>query len=228
MQIRSSVPFCIVLSLLSAPAGAGLRGQTPEGSATAYFASPPPRQAQHSALRVALYTVGGAVVGGWTGYVGAQVVWSDWRNEPGRSNQRLRFSVAGAAIGMVAGLLIGTRAPAAVAPVPAVPVSAHQAITESVIRASAARSLTQLLREVRPQWLRARGVDVLTPSHDRLQAAGVRVYLNGELLGGLDTLDEVSIDAVTRIEFYDAGAAVLRWGAGNEDGAILLTTQPEE
>jgi len=226
MRIRSSAPFCIVLLLLSAPAGAGLLGQAPEGGATPDYASPPPPPAQHSALHVALYTVGGAIVGGWTGYVGAQVAWSDWRNEPGRGNQRLRFSLAGAAVGMVAGLVIGTRAPAAAAPVPAVPVSSREAITEPVIRASAARSLTQLLREVRPQWLRARGVDVLTPSRDRLQADGVRVYLNGELLGGLDTLDEVLIDAVTRIEFYDAGAAVLRWGAGNEDGAILVTTQP--
>jgi hypothetical protein len=46
------------------------------------------------------------------------------------------------------------------------------------------------------------------------------------LLGGLDTLDEVSIDAVTGVQFFDAAAAVLRWGAGNEDGAILLSTGP--
>ena len=88
--------------------------------------------------------------------------------------------------------------------------------------------MTQLLREMRPQWLRSRGVDVLAPHQDPVEAPGVRVYLNGELLGGLDTLDEVSIDAVTRIEFLDASAAVLRWGAGNKDGAILLTTGASE
>jgi hypothetical protein len=53
---------------------------------------------------------------------------------------------------------------------------------------------------------------------------GVRVYVNGELLGGLETVDEVLIHAVTRIEFLDAAAAVLRWGAANDDGQILLTT----
>ena len=69
---------------------------------------------------------------------------------------------------------------------------------------SGARSLWQLLSEMRPQWLRSRGVDVLAPRPDPLKTSGVRVYLNGELLGGLDTLDEVMIDAVTRIEFLDA------------------------
>jgi hypothetical protein len=98
------------------------------------------------------------------------------------------------------------------------------AITEQEIRASTARSLRQLLRELRPQWLRERGIDVLQRSRDAAKAPGVRVYLNGELLGGLDTLDEISIDAVTGIQFFDATAAVLRWGAGNDDGAILLTT----
>ncbi len=179
-------------------------------------------------MHVALYTVGGAIVGGWAGYVGAQVAWSDWRDAPGRGDQRLRFSIGGAAIGLVAGLLIGTHTPAAAALVPPAPTTAHPAITAEEIRASTARSLPQLLRERRPQWLRSRGVDVITPSRDAVHAPGVRVYLNGELLGGLDTLDEVSIDAVTRVEFLEAAAAVLRWGAGNGDGAILLTTAASE
>ena len=67
--------------------------------------------------------------------------------------------------------------------------------------------------------------DVLRVGGNPPAANGVQVYLDGELLGGLSTLDQVSIDLVTGIQFIDPGPAVLRWGAGNEDGAILLTTQ---
>ena len=101
-------------------------------------------------------------------------------------------------------------------------------ITADEINSSSARTVTELVRQLRPQWLRSRGTDVLRPNVDPTEAHGVRVYLNDGLLGGLDALDQVSIDAVTRVEFFDVGPAVLRWGAGNEDGAILLTTRSTE
>jgi hypothetical protein len=62
---------------------------------------------------------------------------------------------------------------------------------------------------------------------DPLAAPGVRVYLNGNLFGGLDALDQVAVDALTGVAFLDGSAAVLRFGTGNEDGAILLSTRPE-
>jgi hypothetical protein len=220
----SLVALSVVALLPFAPMGTRLLGQTSQGPATSSFAFPSIPSANHSVVHISLYALGGAIVGGWTGYVCAQVAWSDWRDNPGRRGQRVRFSVAGAAIGLVAGLVISTRTPGAVRPMPPVSTPGQEPISEKEIRASAARSLSQLLRERRPLWLRSRGVDVLAPYLDPLKADGVRVYLNGELLGGVDTLDDVSIDAVTRIEFLDASAAVLRWGAGNDDGAILLTT----
>jgi hypothetical protein len=209
-------------------------GRTPDGPPD--VASPrvleveAARPARRSALNVALYTVGGAIVGSWAGYVASQITWSDWRDDPGRGNHRRRFALGGAGLGLVGGFLIGHRAERLPGPVavPEPPIGTQPAITEQEIRASSARSLRQLLRELRPQWLRSRGVDVLQPSRDAAKAPGVRVYLNGELLGGLETLDEVSIDAVTGIQFFDATAAVLRWGAGNDDGAILLTTSAEQ
>lgn len=136
--------------------------------------------------------------------------------------------MTGAALGLVAGVMVGRRARGA-APVPGerpsvAPLPNTGPITAEEIRTASAPSVTELVRARRPQWLRSRGADVLRPSRDPLASSGVRVYLNGGLLGGLETLDQVSVYAVTRVEFFDAAAAILRWGAGHNDGAILLTT----
>lgn len=211
---------------LIASATPGLAQRSVE-SATSVFENPS-RPARHrSALRVVLYTAGGVILGSWAGYVASQIVRSDWNDAPGRGAQRLRFSLAGGGVGLVGGFLIGRMRSGdgqGVAKPP--PAPRQRPITEEEISSSTARSLTQLLREMRPQWLRDRGVDVIRPNRDPAKGSGVRVYLNGGLLGGLDTLDDVSVDAVTRIEFLDPEAAVLRWGTGHEDGAILLTTTP--
>lgn len=187
--------------------------------------APAPRH--RSVLHVAAYAAGGSLLGAWSGYMTSQVATSDWEDRAGRGAQRVRFSVVGAGLGLLVGALVGRRAEPALT-LPRGPRSAPPLITQPItaeeIRASSARSVTELLRLLRPQWLRSRGRDVLRPNADPTEAHGVRVYLNGGLLGGLDALDEVSIDAVTGVQFFDAGPAVLRWGAGNEDGAILLTT----
>lgn len=203
----------IVLSLLAA-------GAVPMSAQTA----PQPRH--RSLLRVAAHAAGGALIGGWAGYVASQVAWSDWQDGAGRGAQRIRFSVTGAALGLLGGVTIGRRGTPAVPP-PQGPRLAPQItrpIAADEIRASSARTVTELLRALRPQWLRSRGADVLRQNSDPLATHGVRVYLNGGLLGGLETLDQVSIYAVTSVEFLDAAAAIFRWGAGHDDGAILLTT----
>jgi hypothetical protein len=195
-----------------------------------------PQPRRPSLLRVAAHAAGGALVGGWGGYMAAQVAWSDWADREGRGAQRIRFSVTGAALGLIGGVMIGRSSPGA-APVPGLP--PHIAppgharpITEAEIDASSARTVTELVRQLRPGWLRDRGTDILPASPDsqvvRIDdphaAHGVRVYLNGGLLGGLETLDQVSVHAVTGVQFLEAPAAILRWGAGHDDGAILLTT----
>jgi len=190
----------------------------------------------HAALRIVGYAVGGAIVGSWAGYVASQVTWSDWSDTTGRSAHRIRFSVGGAALGLAAGMVIGSHwthvAPTVPLEMPRLaPPLPNRPITEEEIRTSHTRTVTELIRSLRPQWLRARGRDVLQldslhVGQDPLAAPGVRVYLNGNLLGGLDTMDEVAVDALTGASFLDSNAAVLRYGTGNEDGAILLSTRP--
>ncbi len=184
-----------------------------------------PEPAHRSLLHVLTYAAGGMLVGGWAGYVTAQVVRSDWTDTTGRATQRLRFSLGGAAFGLVTGIFLGTRGSRAVVPPrPRLPLPINRPVTTEEIRSSNARTITELLRELRPQWLRQRGTATISPNSSLHSARGVAVYLNGTLLGGLETLDEISIDAITGIRFLNGPAAVLRYGTGNEDGAILLTT----
>jgi hypothetical protein len=223
LSARVRVPFLVLALVLAASA--------PARSQAAYRPRGP------SPFRVLSYAVGGAVVGSWTGYVASQVTWSDWSDADGRSAHRIRFSVGGAALGLVVGVVMGSRragvAPAVPLALPRLaPPLPGRPITEEDIRRSSARSVTELIRRLRPQWLRSRGRDVLQLDslhlgRDPLAAQGVRVYLNGSLFGGLDALDQVAVGALTGVAFLESTAAVLRYGTGNEDGAILLTTRPE-
>lgn len=188
--------------------------------------APAPRR---PVLRVVAHAVGGAVVGSWAGYLASQVAWSDWRQDPGRGAQRVRFTVAGGAVGLLMGALIGHQGHQQVLAEPLLSAPVERLapggpITTDEIRASSARTLTELLRRLRPQWLRTRGQDVVRSGADQPARHGLQVYLNGHLLGGLNSLEQVSIDTVTGVEFIEPGAAVLRWGVGNEDGAILIST----
>ena len=135
--------------------------------------------------------------------------------------------VGEAAVGLLAGIFLGTRGGRIVFTPPRsprLPRPTNGPVTPQEIRNSPARTLSELLHELRPQWVRAEGTQILLPNGAVTAArGGVQVYLNGALIGGLQALDKVSIDAVTGIQFLSGQTAALRYGANAEDGAILLT-----
>jgi len=185
-----------------------------------------PRPLHASVLRIAAHAAGGALVGAWGGYMTSQVTWSDWQDREGRGAQRIRFSVTGAALGLIAGVIIGRSGGMDPAPERRHVALADDTrpITAEEIRSFPGRTVTELLRALRPQWLRRRGPSTFRPDADPLTPPGIRVYLEGGLLGGLEVLDQVPIEAITGAVFLDAARATMRWGAGHADGAILLTT----
>jgi hypothetical protein len=187
-----------------------------------------PYRRHQSLVHVVEYAAGGMVLGAWGGYMTSQIARSDWTDTTGRAAQRLRFSLGGAALGLLAGIFLGTRGTRIVlAPPgrPRLPLPTNGPITAEQIRNSSARTLAELLRELRPRWVRERGTQILLPNGSELTArGGVQVYLNGALIGGLEALDKVPLDVVTEIQFMDGQAAALRYGAAAEEGAILLTT----
>jgi len=76
-----------------------------------------------------------------------------------------------------------------------------------------------LVRALRPTWLQKRGN---TSFYDE---GGIRVYLDGTGLGGINDLRNLHSDNVESVRFLDARQANLRFGSGHEHGVILVLTR---
>lgn len=77
----------------------------------------------------------------------------------------------------------------------------------------------QIVQALRPLWLQKRG-----PSTINLEE-GVKVYLDGSLLGGPDLLRQISIQTIDRIRYMDAIEATQRWGMDHGHGAIVVVSR---
>ena len=215
---RLAVPLVLAIASITLP----LSAQTE--SATSSF------RRHQSLLHVVGFAAGGMILGAWGGYMTSQIARSDWTDTTGRAAQRLRFSLGGAALGLIAGIFLGTRGHRIVLtpPVPPrLPLPGNGPITAHDISISSARSLSELLRELRPEWVRQRGAGTVLslPNGDVLAApGGVQVYLNGALIGGLEALDKVPLHTVKEIRFMNGDAAALRYGGAAVNGVILVTT----
>lgn len=107
-------------------------------------------------------------------------------------------------------------------------------ILRDEIRESSAANVYELVRTLRPQWLRARGTQNL-PAKIGSEGTGagvgealgqeVVVYLDNARMGGRSALQGISLSSVQYIRRFDAAAATHRWGAGHTQGAILVSTQ---
>ncbi len=238
------------LVIAAAPAS-GFAQESADGSAPATVEHAPAGQSSRAApihrpsfLHVLAYGAGGSLVGGWTGFMTSQVIWSDWlgKRKPDLGKRRVQFTVSGAAVGTLLGTFLGFRAvpPQSRVGTPPSLFVRPGSITADEIRSSSAHDAAEAVRLLRPAWLtRQRGNDVI-----RIDAAsidttlqgkippfepeGIRVYLDDSLLGGLAELSQFPVDQIARIEFWDARAATLRWGAGNGQGAIRIVTNPDE
>lgn len=186
------------------------------------------------------HRLGGALVGGWLGYVSAQVVKSDWDKESNSSfrDQRSTWAAAGAVVGVLSSHLFGTsRAPVRRPRVEAPPRDGSY-LGEAEIRESQATNAYELIYNTRMQWLVTRGVNSVAES-PRGQATGdfqIRVapgrdkiiaYLDGIRLGGVEAMRDISTDVLTSARFLDTREATLRFGGGHAHGAILLSSEVE-
>ena len=82
-------------------------------------------------------------------------------------------------------------------------------------------SAYEIIEALRPQWLRARGVNSITGRTSRY----AHVFVDGQFVGGLDHLWTVSAMQIGEIRFWGPGGAGVRFGMGHPRGAIEVTSK---
>ncbi len=105
------------------------------------------------------------------------------------------------------------------APVPARRTLAWGTLSAGDIADVNAINAYEAVSRLRATWLRPRGVTSLSLRH------GVKVYLDGMRMGGVEELRQLDAKSIGSIQHLDGVEATLRFGTGNGDGAILVYTR---
>ena len=92
-------------------------------------------------------------------------------------------------------------------------------ITLEDIESSHQPTLFDVVRALRPTWLRT------APSAIRSDAdAGITVYLDSQRAGTLDVLRQMPSSSASALHFYSASEAQSRFGLGNLHGVIQIVS----
>jgi hypothetical protein len=118
-------------------------------------------------------------------------------------------------------------APAAAAPAPAPRqhrdprVITHDEVAERVT----AHDAFELVRILRPAWLRSRDFRPGFPADMENRGQLVVVFRDGQRFGWVDDLRQIQTSAIAEIRHYDAAEASERWGQGLKGGVIMVISQ---
>jgi hypothetical protein len=172
-----------------------------------------------------LTAAGAAVVGAGLGFFASQLARGDWEDGPGdRSIDRPLWAAVGGGVGFAVGfgLPLG-RGGTPVRPGGGLP-SGRSRLGADEIRASDLSNAYEAVRSLRPEWLVLRGSTTWREGSpiDVSEGSPLRVYLESQLLGGIDALRDLFARDVGAIYFLDAAHATQRWGAGHPQGALLV------
>jgi hypothetical protein len=99
------------------------------------------------------------------------------------------------------------------------PRSDRNVLTLEEISRAGSQDAYSAVQALRPHWLSVRG-----PSSFRQQAT-VKVYLDGNLMGGPDNLRQISIHSISSMRHMDGLEATQRYGLDHGQGAILVFTR---
>lgn len=78
-----------------------------------------------------------------------------------------------------------------------------------------------MVRDLRPQWVRTRGIDSF------VAPGNVQVYLDGVRLGDVELLRSVPTVGIHELEWIDPVAAAGRWGLDHSHGVISISFSPD-
>lgn len=82
-----------------------------------------------------------------------------------------------------------------------------------------------LVRNLRPQFLRARGANSFGNARGGRTMPYPRVIVDGMPRGELDVLSQIPSATVKEIRFLSSADASVRFGTGYDGGAIVVTTR---
>lgn len=100
-----------------------------------------------------------------------------------------------------------------------------ETITRAQIDANHFVNAYDAVSTLHPTWLRRRGDDTFgNPS----AFGSLVVYLDGVRMGDAETLRQITASAIVTIRHLDAADATSRFGTGHGQGAILVSTRPDE
>ena len=94
-------------------------------------------------------------------------------------------------------------------------------VTAEEIQRQGGSSLLDVLRNLRPLWFRENPTTIRGRA---IYADAVIVYIDGQRVGGLVSLNEIPVRSVIQVRYYSASEAQGRFGLDNLQGAIDVTT----
>ncbi len=97
--------------------------------------------------------------------------------------------------------------------------SRHNVLKTEEIRKQVASDAYNLIRNLRPLWLRNRGQRSI---HFNNEASYPTVYVNDSKHGDIDSLYLISTQQVKEVRFLNASEATIRFGLNHAGGAILI------
>ena len=94
-------------------------------------------------------------------------------------------------------------------------------ITAAELRRAVVNNAKELVDLLRPEWLVQRGVATFGDP----DAETIRVYMDNQELGGIESLELVQVVLIESIQYFDVARATARWGAGHTQGVIQVITK---
>lgn len=92
-------------------------------------------------------------------------------------------------------------------------------LTQQEIEESDQLNAYDLVRTLRPNWLRTRGRSSIYHENP------IMVYVDGNRMGGVEMLSTVATIAIEEIRYYSPSEAHSRFGLNHTNGAIAVTTR---
>lgn len=86
---------------------------------------------------------------------------------------------------------------------------------------TAGRTAYDMIRLLRPEFLRSRGATSLRD----LTPPTATVYLDGVRYGTLESLKLISAEQLSKVQYLNGSEATTRYGTDHVGGAILITTK---